>query len=183
MTLDNLSPPERFEYCVNIILEHEGGLSMDKRDPGGVTQWGISLRFLRAIGLDIDGNGKIDKYDVIGLSKPASKKIYRTYWWEKYSYARFTSTEVAAKVFDLSVNMGPSGAHKLLQIAINRSSGKSLKIDGIIGINTFRAANFLDGQALRQELRECAVHKYIEILADHPNMEWCRKGWINRAAW
>jgi len=36
---------ERFQYCVGIILQHEGRLSEDKRDPGQITNWGISLRF------------------------------------------------------------------------------------------------------------------------------------------
>lgn len=174
---------QRFEYCAKIILEHEGGLSTDKRDPGGITQWGISLRYLRAIGLDIDGNGKIDKYDIMGLTKTGATKIYRTRWWEPFNYARFSSLTIAAKVFDLAVNMGPYASHKLLQIAINRLSDKPLQVDGRLGPKTFIAANALEPNKLLQEIRECAKHKYIEILANHPNMEWCREGWLNRAAW
>ena len=181
--MDTLTPEGRFQYCVNIILEHEGGLSIDKRDPGGVTQWGISLRFLRAIGMDIDKNGCVDEHDILAITKPGAIEIYRNKWWDKYHYNALNSLEVAAKVFDLSVNMGASAAHKLLQIAINRIADKSLAVDGILGAKTIAEANKLDGFLLRQELRACAEHKYIQILADKPTMECFRKGWLTRAAW
>jgi len=181
--MDKLTPEGRFQYCVGIILEHEGGLSIDKRDPGGVTQWGVSLRFLRTIGLDVDGDGKVDEHDIIAISKPGAKEIYRKHWWDKYHYNAFNSLDVAAKVFDLSVNMGAMAAHKLLQIAINRLSDKSITVDGLIGGQTLGAANSLCGEKLRQELRICAEHKYIQILADRPAMEWARNGWLRRASW
>lgn len=174
---------EVFQHCVEAILEHEGGLSLDKRDPGGVTQWGISLRYLRSIGYDINGDGKIDKEDILGLPLKGAVGIYRKYWWEKYRYAAFNELVVVEKVFDLAVNMGGTAAHKLLQIAINRLNEKPIAVDGILGGQTFSAANTTDGNKLRQELRECAKHRYIEILAGNPAMEWCRKGWMNRAMW
>lgn len=175
---------ETFQACLSSILEHEGGLTMDKRDPGGTTNWGISLRYLKNMGLDLNGDGKINDEDVIGLHKDGAEAIYRKYWWDKYRYAAFNELEVVEKVFDLAVNMGGMAAHKLLQIAINRL-GKSppIKVDGLLGGKTFGAANTTNGRKLRQELRECAEHRYIEILAAKPEMEWARKGWMNRAAW
>lgn len=176
---------DTFQTCISSILEHEGGLSQDKRDPGGVTQWGISLRYLRSIGYDINGDGKIDKEDIIGLPLKGAVGIYRKYWWDKYRYAAFNELIVVEKVFDLAVNMGGMAAHKLLQIAINRLATNRLPItvDGILGGQTFGAANSTEGCQLRQQLRACAEHRYIEILAANPAMEWARKGWMNRARW
>lgn len=174
---------EMFQSCMSSILEHEGGLSIDKRDPGGITDWGISLRYLRTIGYDVNGDGKIDKEDIIGLPLQDAEDIYRKYWWDNYRYATFNELIVVEKVFDLSVNMGGKAAHKLLQIAINRLREKPITVDGILSGQTFGAANAMDGTELRQQLRECAKHKYIEILAANPAMEWARKGWMNRAAW
>ena len=37
---------ETFQTCMTAILAHEGGLTNDAGDPGGITNWGISLRFL-----------------------------------------------------------------------------------------------------------------------------------------
>lgn len=181
--MDILTNEGRFQYCIKFILEHEGGLTRDKRDPGGVTQWGISLRFLRSIGLDIDGDGNVDAEDIVALTRPGAKQIYRKFWWDKYHYGSFNSIEVAAKVFDLSVNMGSIAAHKVLQKSINRLNPKPIAIDGILGGITLGSANSLDSDKLRQELRSCARERYIEILTANPAMEWCRDGWLRRAAW
>lgn len=174
---------EMFQSCIKSILEHEGGLSLDKRDPGGVTQWGISLRYLRSIGYDINGDGKIDKEDIIGLPVKGAIGIYRKYWWDKYRYSGFNELEIVEKVFDLAVNMGGMAAHKLLQIAINRFREQPIVVDGLLGGQTFGAANHIEGIQLRNQLRECAKDRYIDILAANPAMEWARKGWMNRAAW
>lgn len=173
----------RLNYSLDVIIEHEGGLSTNKRDPGLVTYWGISLRFLIAAGLDLNDDGKIDENDVIGLDKVEAKSIYKEHWWDKHNYAAITDILVVSKIFDLSVNMGAYHAHRLLQIAINRINENPIKVDGIIGPVTRQSANKCNGWLLREELRKCAKHRYIEILANHPEMEWAKKGWLNRAAW
>lgn len=174
---------ETFQACLRSILEHEGGLTRDKRDPGGITNWGISLRYLKAMGLDLNKDGIINDEDVIGLHRDGAEAIYRKFWWDKYRYAAFNELIVVEKVFDLAVNMGGIAAHKLLQIAINRLRKHPITVDGLLGGQTFGAANSTNGKKLRQELRECAEHRYIEILINNPNMEWARKGWIRRAKW
>jgi lysozyme family protein len=178
-----LTVEERFQICMQVILEHEGGLSNDKRDPGGVTNWGISLRFLRASGLEIDGNDHADAEEIIALTKPNAIEVYREAWWVPYHYADFIHIEVVSKVFDLSVNMGSMSAHKVLQEACNTLIKPPLTVDGLLGANTFHTANALDPFSLRQALRESAKERYLAILADKPAMEWARNAWLSRAAW
>lgn len=182
--MDILTAEGRFQACLIPILEHEGGLTKDKRDPGGTTNWGISLRYLKHMGLDLNDDGVINDEDVIGLHKDGAEEVYRKYWWNAYRYAAFNELVVVEKVFDLAVNMGGNAAHKLLQIAVNRL-GKSppIAVDGLLGGITFGAANATNANLLRQQLRVCAEHRYIEILADNPAMEWARNGWLNRARW
>lgn len=175
---------ETFQACIEFILPHEGGLSIDRRDPGGITHWGISLRYLRSIGLDPNGDGKVTDEDIIGLLRQDAIEIYRKNWWDKYNYSCFNDLIVVEKVFDLAVNMGAFGAHKILQIAVNRLQWFPvipLEVDGILGFKTFSQANTCNENELRQELRECARDRYKEILAANPAMGWCRKGWMNRA--
>lgn len=181
--MEALTPEARFQYCVGIVLEHEGGLSKDKRDPGGTTNWGVSLRFLRAAAIDIDGDGDSDEDDIVALDKHGAVEIYRKHWWDKFHYNAFNALGVAAKVFDLSVNMGSKAAHKLLQQAINNLSKQKIVVDGIIGGKTIGAANALDGQQLRQELRELSKERYMLIVRRNPNMAWALKGWLRRASW
>ena len=59
-----------------VVREIEGGFVNDPRDPGGATKFGISLRFLRSIGLDLNRDGIIDGIDIRGLSHVAAKKIF-----------------------------------------------------------------------------------------------------------
>lgn len=174
-----------FEYCVGIILEHEGGLSNDKNDPGGITKWGVSLRFLRAIGLDIDKDGDIDGDDILALTKPRAISVYKLYWWDKYQYHNFKNKDVAAKVFDLSVNMGAKAAHKILQVSINRllPDSQKVEVDGILGRHTFEAANQLNPLKLRERMRQGARAKYQSIIDHNPKLEVYSKGWMNRAEW
>lgn len=170
---------ETFQTCMTAILEHEGGLTNDARDPGGITNWGISLRFLT----QEDSEDHPTPETIKQMTQHQAEAIYRTYWWDRYLYMDFTQLIVVEKVFDLAVNMGGIAGHKLLQIAINRLIEKPIAVDGIMGPQTFAKANSLDGNALRQGLRECAEHRYIEIIADNPAMEWARRGWLSRAAW
>lgn len=178
-----MTTEEKFKYCMEIILEHEGGLSNDKRDPGSTTQWGVSLRFLRTIGLDINHDGDIDAEDIVGLTKPGAVEIYRKYWWNKYKYDRFKCLEIVSKTFDLAVNMGAVSAHKVLQRACNTFMRTKLEVDGLLGIQTLLAANTLEPETLRQAIRLCAKDRYMQILSANPAMEWAKNGWMNRADW
>lgn len=174
---------KRFDYCITVILSHEGGLTNNKLDPGGITDYGISLRFLRQVGLNIDDEPAIDDADIKALTKPEAISIYREYWWDKYNYAQLEHIEIVSKLFDLSVNMGESSGVKILQRSINRLQANQIAVDGILGKKTILAANTNDPIQLREQMRWCAKEKYLTILSANPAMEWCRNGWLNRAAW
>lgn len=174
---------EAFQACISSILEHEGGLTQDKRDLGGVTQWGISLRYLRSIGYDINGDGKIDKEDIIGLPLKFAEGIYRKYWWDKLGYSGFNDLVVVEKVFDLAVNCGSSQSHKFLQRAINEIGQDKLVVDGILGGLTFGAANRSDGSKIRQLMREEAESFYLSLIKKNPDFSVFKNGWVRRARW
>ncbi len=60
-----------FEKAVEKVLEHEGGYVDHKNDPGGATNYGISLRFVKqstGIDLDVDGDGDIDADDIKAMT-------------------------------------------------------------------------------------------------------------------
>ena len=51
----------RFTAAVARVLEHEGGFVDDPVDPGGATNWGISLRYLKKAGaVDANVDGWLD---------------------------------------------------------------------------------------------------------------------------
>lgn len=170
--------PIRFEDAIGFVLNHEGLLSDHPADPGGITKYGISLRFLQDLPPelgDINHDGAVNSEDVRGLTIADALRLYRTQWWEPYLYDEFDSLPIAQKVFDYSVNMGPKMAHRILQRGL-RACGCVLPEDGILGPVTFRAAASVSVEALLVGLR-CEAAGFYRSL----NKPEFIAGWLNRA--
>lgn len=175
---------EKFESAIIPVLHHEGLLSDNPQDPGGITNFGISLRFLRAEGIDVDGDGDSDEHDVRGLTPDKAKAIYKEFFWDRYKFYKLMHALVYEKVFDLSVNMGGKAAIKLLQQSINSMQKyHTLEEDGILGPKTIESTNRFNPNSVRTALRLNAKQKYLRILNANPELEYARAGWLNRARW
>lgn len=125
------------------VLENEGGLVNNKHDPGGITNCGMSLRFLKTLpGLegDVDRDGDVDADDIKAMTPAKAKQYYKKNWWDKYKYIKIDNPGVAIKIMDMSVNMGGLQAHKLVQRSC-RAVGVELIDDGILGTKSFEAIN------------------------------------------
>lgn len=172
-----------FNKAVTIILSHEGGFSNHESDPGGATNFGISLRWLKSEGMygDLDDDGDVDIDDIKAIDVGTATRIYHDKWWNKYHYDRFVDCSIATKVFDMSVNMGGNRAHRILQHALN-ALGSNLVIDGIVGPITMKSTNIEDPAILLEELRDEQKRFYLRLIAKRPGMVVFRKGWLRRAA-
>lgn len=166
-----------FPYAFQMLMEHEGGFVNHPSDPGGATKYGISLRWLKLQGEigDIDDDGDVDVDDIRALSPEMARDFYRIHWWDRYGYAHLNNREVAAKIFDLAVNMGGRQAHKLLQRACC-AAGYPAVDDGILGPKTLKAANSSDAKILLGALRSEAACFYRSL--HKPEFI---KGWLRRA--
>ena len=51
------------------ILAREGGFVDDPDDPGGATNFGITIHTMRRLGVDLDGDGQVTRRDVKRLSR------------------------------------------------------------------------------------------------------------------
>ncbi len=176
---------EKWQQAIDKVLSHEGLFSNHKNDRGGPTKYGISLRYLKIEGMDIDGDGDVDIYDVLSIDKRRAQKIYKKEWWDKYKYDQILSPTISTKIFDLAVNMGSRQAHKIAQIAVNRIINHPIEVDGILGKESLGAINSLIIQKkeaeLLNEIRENAAHYYVNLVADNPEYRVFLKGWLNRA--
>lgn len=171
-----------FELAVTVVLEHEGRAYADPR--GGLTDYGISLAFLKLLP-DEDGDGFSDgdlnrdgivcPEDIRALSLTRAIEIYRTCFWDKYRYGELRHQEVATKVFDLCVNMGPGQAHRVVQRALATLS-PGIVVDGILGPKSRGALNSLPPAHLLTEIRHQAA-RFYRSLDDSLHL----KGWLNRA--
>ena len=180
-----------FETAVEKVLEHEGGYVDHANDPGGATNYGISLRFVKqstGIDLDVDGDGDIDADDIKAMTPDQAKEIYKTEFWEKYGYDMIENSDVATKIFDMCVNMGPRQAHKLVQRACNAATNsKDLVEDGILGNKSFEAVNEIglaltsSSASLLDPIREVQSNFYKTLAEKKPKLQVFLKGWLRRA--
>lgn len=182
-----ITSQQRFDYAVKYIMQHEGGYSNNPNDPGGATNFGISLRFLNEFGIDINHDGLINIKDIQDIHFTDAVDIYKTYYWDKYNLNGFNSLPIAAKLFDMGVNMGMPKAIKILQFACQFCGYKNLQVDGVLGILTFSTVNELTYLNKESELMNEIIKEqkefYINLTIAHPELKVFLKGWLNRAEW
>lgn len=170
-----------FDKAFAATLKHEGGFVNDPADPGGATKYGVSLRWLRAEGIDVDGDGDTDIDDITAIDAEDAKEIYHKHWWLRFRYDELYVPEIAAKVFDLSVNMGPSEAHKVVQRASN-NCGYNLSVDGVLGSKSIATVNCVYSIRMMVAIRIEAAKFYERLVENKPELSKFLNGWLNRAA-
>lgn len=168
-----------FAAAVERLLLHEGGYVDHPSDPGGATAYGVSLRWLRSQGEDIDGDGDVDVADIKALSRADAIRLYREHWWDRHGYARL-GLVIGQRVFGFAVNMGAPAAHRILQRAC-RACGEQIADDGALGPVTVHAAGMAGEARLLPALRSEAAGHYRWLVARNPKLEVFLRGWLARA--
>ena len=136
--LAKMQADNRFGLAVRPLLVLEGGFVDHPDDPGGATNFGISLRFLQTLDDielgDIDGDGDVDYQDISQMKSIDAQLLYFEHWWDKYGYGQIVDQGVANKLLDMSVNMGarqgpqaPSASYQLCARAEGLSGRWSLR--------------------------------------------------------
>lgn len=191
----------RFQAALKHLLKHEGGYVNHPSDPGGATNLGVSLRWLRDEGRfdrdrdgwpdgDLDRDGDIDRYDVRGLTRADAERLYYDHWWLRgFGGAGDPGfgalpQPVGEKLFDIAVNAGRTRAAILLQRGLATSS--TVAVDGIVGPKT-RAAVVAACSRTNGALaltRAIAAHQrafYMDLARRNPSMTVFLRGWLSRA--
>lgn len=169
-----------FAAAIPETLRFEGGYVDDPADPGGATDYGISLRFLKGELLDLDHDGDVDADDVRGLTPEAASEIYRHFFWDRFGYGRIADQRVANKVFDAGVNIGPPRAIRLLQRSLC-ACGHPVEVDGSFGDKTLAAVNGSDPVRLLREMCQEHATYYRTLVELKPQLGKFLKGWLRRA--
>lgn len=189
----------RWQAVCARILAVEGGYVNDAADPGGATNFGISLRFLvaeerlhpsLAAEFDINGDTVINGVDIHGMSREDAEDLYRDAFWEDTGFDTLPLPFDAA-LTDEGVNAGPGSAVKLLQLALNSQFRTSLfltpiGVDGGLGPNTRdrlakALAQFGQGACI-DAYRAQAAGRYRDLVTKDPSLERFIDGWLNRAS-
>ncbi|SFA78904.1 Predicted Peptidoglycan domain-containing protein [Poseidonocella pacifica] len=120
------------------IVVREGGFVNDPDDPGGATNFGVTIHTMRRLRMDIDGDGDVDVDDVRNLTKEQAVDIFIKHYYNKPRIAELPKV-LQASVFDMYVNAG-SNAIKILQRLLTHMHFPCV-VDGVIGPNTIRSAH------------------------------------------
>lgn len=156
-----------FDKAIDVTLLWEGGWSNDARDPGGLTRYGISSRFHPTVNLQT-------------LTLAGAKEIYKRDYWDRYRIGMVEPQEIAAKVLDMSVVLGPRPAVRCLQRAL-RSVGHDVMEDGIMGSQTAGATNQTNPQMVLAALRSECAGEFRTRITKNPLLGVFERGWMRRA--
>lgn len=174
-----------FNSAVVYVLQNEGGLQEDPKDSGGITNYGISLRFLRSIkdskkyGINAE---TINSETIKELTLDQAKSIYKQEFWDHAPFERINNQNNCNFIFDMAVNMGISPAIKCAQ----RSCWAVLKQrnilvdDGILGNQTIELMNRCSIYLLAA-MRSERAGDYRLIAEKNPNDKEYLNGWLNRS--
>lgn len=170
-----------FELAIPTVLRHEGGFVNDTADPGGATNYGVSLRWLKSQGLldelaQEEGDLSHDDVMVVrNMTVLEASDFYKKWWWDKYNYGAIAPQAVATKVFDMSVNLGPPRAHRMVQQALQMPQ------DGILGPKTLAELNTMSSLTVIVNLQNIQAQFYRNLVLTNPARQKFLSGWLNRA--
>jgi len=176
------------ERIAQDIVAREGGYVDDPDDPGGATNFGVTIHTLRRLGLDLTGDGAVDASDVRALTRDRAVALLIDHYYRRPGIARLPES-LQASVFDMYVNAGVN-AVKILQRLL-REMGQGIEVDGLIGPITVMAAE-VAAKAAPDHIADAygiARRNYYLSLADArpASRKFARSraggkgGWITRA--
>lgn len=119
------------------IVAREGGFVDDPDDPGGATNYGVTIHTMRRLGLDLTQDGQIDNSDVRVLTRAHAVSIFVEHYYRDPRIDRLPDS-LQASVFDMYVNAG-ANAVKILQRLL-ADMRIEVAVDGVVGPQTIRAA-------------------------------------------
>jgi lysozyme family protein len=155
---------ENFDEALKAILHHEGNFVNHPKDPGGMTNLGVTKRVWEEwVGHEVDEKA------MRALTPEIVGPMYKSKYWDKIK-GDDLPTGVDYVVFDAAINSGPGRAAKWLQTAVGAVP------DGAIGPGTLAKVEAMDAKAI--------VEKYqatrLAFLQSLPTWDTFGKGWGRR---
>lgn len=129
-----------FDQCLVYLLKHEGGFVNDPRDPGGMTNLGVTRKVYEAfVGHDVD------EAIMRALTPDLVSPLYRANYWAKIGGDDLPAG-VDHAAMDFAVNSGVGRAAKFLQRVVG------VKDDGAVGLGTLQAVRRMDAEIVITDL-------------------------------
>lgn len=170
------------------IVAREGGYVNDPDDPGGATNFGVTIHTMRRLGMDLDRDGDVDAHDVAKLTREQAVGIFIRHYFEN-PRINLLPEPLQASVFDMYVNAG-GNAVKILQRLL-AEFGETVAVDGRLGPESAAAAEraFEEAGHYLVDAYGIARRNYYFSIADRraASRKYARTraggkgGWIRRA--
>jgi len=131
----------QFLNYIDHLQEAEGGYVFNKKDPGGHTNKGVTLRIFKAV-----YGAQQTVEDLKRITTDQVHKIYRSLFWDVVKGDKIQSQPVANTIFDFAVNAAPSKAIKLVQYLLNKTTAAKLVVNGVMNERTLQVLNGVNSE-------------------------------------
>jgi lysozyme family protein len=157
---------ENFNEALKAILKHEGGFVNHPKDPGGMTNLGVTKKVWEEwVGHPVDEKA------MRALTPELVGPMYKKKYWDAVK-ADDLPDGLDYLMFDFAVNAGPGRAIKIMQKAIGTTP------DGAIGPKTMQALK----DANQSELVAKFSAEKEAFYRSLPTFATFGKGWLRRVA-
>lgn len=158
-----------FEKCQPVIEKWEGTFDNDPDDPGGATNFGITIGDLARW-----RKRDVSVQEVADLSRAEARQIFLSFYW-KAARCDELPLPLAQMTYDACILTGLRRGGRTLQLALGKQEA-GLAVDGTVGPATVNAARRVDVQRAVRDFAEIAE----AYLRGRPGFGKYGKGWINR---
>jgi lysozyme family protein len=155
---------ENWDACFAMVLKHEGGFVNHPKDPGGMTNLGVTKAAWEAY-----LGHSVTEENMRALTPFIVKPFYKAQYWDKIKGDQLPSG-VDYAAYDLAVNSGTGRAAKYLQ----RIAG--VADDGVIGPKSLEAIKKCDAEDTVDEI--CNMR--MSFLKGLNTFDTFGKGWTIR---
>ncbi len=166
------------------IIAREGGFVNDPDDPGGATNFGVTIHTLRRLRPD----QQITVADIRALTREEAVEIYIAHFFNRPRIGELPEP-LWATVFDMYVNAGANAVRILQRLLVQM--GQDITVDGVIGPQTIAAAQRAHAMAPDHIVDAYGIARrdYYYAIADRrpASRKFARRrdggkgGWITRA--
>jgi lysozyme family protein len=157
---------DNWEDCFKMVLQHEGGFVDHPKDPGGMTNLGVTRSAWQGY-----LNRDVTEAEMRALTPNIVKPFYKAMYWDKIKGDDLPAG-VDYAAYDLAVNSGVGRAAKYLQQIAGVTA------DGAIGPKSMAAIAVCDPT----ETADAICDMRLDFLKKLPTFETFGKGWSGRVA-
>ena len=158
---------DNFEQCLALVLKSEGGFVNNVKDPGGMTNLGVT----KAVWENWVGH-PVTEADMRALGPKDVAPLYKANYWDKIG-GDSLPLGVDYATFDMAVNSGVNRAAKTLQQILGVTP-----VDGQIGPATLRACEEANAREVATRVCESRL-AFLQSLSTYATFG---KGWSRRVS-